>query len=286
VAVLLGVLVALSYGAGDFLGGLGTRAQSVFTVVAASQASALALLVVVVPLEGVAVRWGDVGLGALSGVIGVVGVLLLYQGLATGAMGVVAPVTAVGAAVVPLGVGLATGERPAVLALVGAVVALAAVALVASGGAPGGTGPVEGDGRRAGAGSPLLLAVGAGVAFGLVFVLLGATDDEAGFWPLLGARTLSVSLLAAWLVRTRVPFLPRPGTRLVVVGAGLLDVTANALYLLAVREGLLSLVAVLSSLYPVATVVLARFVLGERLQPTQLAGLGLGLAGVTMIAAA
>lgn len=284
-AVFLGVLVALSYGAGDFLGGLGTRAQSVFTVVGASQASALALLVVVVPVEGAAVRWGDVGLGALSGVIGVVGVLLLYQGLATGAMGVVAPVTAVGAAVVPLGVGLATGERPAVLALVGAVVALAAVALVASGGAPGGTGPVEGGGR-AGAGSPLLLAVGAGVAFGLVFVLLGATDDEAGFWPLLGARTLSVSLLAAWLVRTRVPFLPRPGTRAVVVGAGLLDVTANALYLLAVREGLLSLVAVLSSLYPVATVVLARFVLGERLQPTQLAGLGLGLAGVTMIAAA
>jgi drug/metabolite transporter (DMT)-like permease len=285
VAVFLGVLVALSYGAGDFLGGLGTRAQSVFTVVGASQASALALLVVVVPVEGAAVRWGDVGLGALSGVIGVVGVLLLYQGLATGAMGVVAPVTAVGAAVVPLGVGLATGERPAVLALVGAVVALAAVALVASGGAPGGTGPVEGGGRT-GAGSPLVLAVGAGVAFGLVFVLLGSTDDEAGFWPLLGARTLSVSLLAVWLVRTRVPFVPRPGTRRVVVGAGLLDVTANALYLLAVREGLLSLVAVLSSLYPVATVVLARFVLGERLQPTQLAGLGLGLAGVTMIAAA
>jgi drug/metabolite transporter (DMT)-like permease len=285
VAVFLGVLVALSYGAGDFLGGLATRAQSVFTVVAASQAAALALLVVVVPLEGAAIRWGDVGLGALSGVIGVVGVLLLYQGLASGRMGVVAPVTAVGAAVVPLGVGLATGERPAVLALVGAVVALAAVALVARGGEPAGGTP-EAGGGRAGAGSPLLLAVGAGVAFGLVFVLLGATDDEAGFWPLLGARTLSVGLLAVWLLRTRVPFVPRPGTRLVVVGAGLLDVTANALYLLAVREGLLSLVAVLSSLYPVATVVLARVVLGERLQPTQLAGLGLGLAGVTMIAAA
>jgi len=284
VAVLLGVLVALSYGAGDFLGGLATRAQSVTTVVAASQASALVLLVVVVPLEGAALGWDDVGLGALSGVVGVVGVLLLYQGLATGAMGVVAPVTAVGAAVVPLGVGLATGERPAVLALIGAAVALAAVALVARGGEPAGAG-AEGEGP-AQAGSPLLLAVGAGVAFGLVFVLLGATDDEAGFWPLLGARTLSVSLLAVWLLRARVPFLPRPGSRLVVVGAGLLDVTANALYLLAVREGLLSLVAVLSSLYPAATVVLARVVLGERLRPAQLAGLGLGLAGVTMIAAA
>jgi drug/metabolite transporter (DMT)-like permease len=281
VAVLLGVLVALSYGAGDFLGGLATRAQPVTTVVAASQASALVLLAVVVPLEGSPPGWDDVGLGALSGAVGVVGILLLYQGLATGAMGVVAPVTAVGAAVVPLVVGLASGERPEPLALAGVAVALAAVALVARGGEAGGVVDRNPRGR-----SPLPLAVGAGIAFGLVFVLLGATDDEAGFWPLLAGRTVSVTMLAAWLVRTRTRFRPRPGTGLVVVGAGLLDVTANALYLLAVREGLLSLVAVLSSLYPAATVVLARVVLGERLRPAQVAGLGLGLAGVAMIAAA
>jgi len=279
VAVFLGVLVALSYGTGDFLGGLGTRAQAVTTVVAASQASALVLLVVGVPLEGSPLGWDDVGLGGLAGGIGVVGILLLYQGLATGAMGVVAPVTAVGAAVVPLVVGLATGERPAALALVGALIALGAVALVAGGAEEGPTGP---EGGR----SPVLLALGAGAAFGLVFVILSATDEASGFWPLVGARVVSVSLVCLWLVRSRTPFLPRPGTRLVVVGAGLLDVTANGLYLLAVREGLLSLVAVLSSLYPAATVVLARVVLGERLKPTQLAGLGLGLAGVTLIAAA
>jgi drug/metabolite transporter (DMT)-like permease len=192
---------------------------------------------------------------------------------------VVAPVTAVGAAVVPLVVGLATGERPAVLALVGAVVALGAVALVAGGHEEEATGPAPSR-------SPLLLALGAGAAFGFVFVILGATDEASGFWPLLGGRLVSVSLVCAWLVRSRTPLVPRPGTRLVVVGAGLLDVTANGLYLLAVREGLLSLVAVLSSLYPAATVVLARVVLHERLKPAQLAGLGLGLAGVTLIAAA
>ena len=279
-AVLLGVLVALSYGAGDFLGGLGTRAQAVTTVVAASQASALVVLSVGVPLEGSPFGWDDVGLGALAGGIGVVGILLLYQGLATGAMGVVAPVTAVGAAVVPLVVGLATGERPGVLALIGALVALGAVALVAGGEAD------SPEHAKAGRGSPVVLAVGAGIAFGLVFVLLSATDEESGFWPLLGGRTVSVTLVCLWLLRSRTPFLPRPGTRLVVLGAGLLDVTANGLYLLAVREGLLSLVAVLSSLYPAATVVLARVVLGERLRPAQLAGLGLGLAGVTLIAAA
>jgi uncharacterized membrane protein len=275
VAVLLGVLVALSYGAGDFLGGLATRSQAVATVVAASQAAALVLLVVVVPSEGSAFAWGDVGLGAAAGTVGVVGILLLYEGLATGAMGVVAPVTAVGAAVVPLVVGLATGERPDPLALVGAAIALGAVALVAGGG------PVSGASAR-----PLLLAVGAGAAFGLVFVLLGATDESSGFWPLLGGRVASVGLLVTWLARSGTPFTPLRGTRRVVVGAGLLDVTANALYLLAVREGLLSLVAVLSSLYPAATVVLARVVLHERLKPAQLAGLGLGLAGVTLIAAA
>ena len=280
-AVLLGVLVALSYGAGDFLGGLATRAQAVTSVVAASQASALVLLVVGVPLEGSPVGWDDLGLGALAGGVGVVGILLLYQGLATGAMGVVAPVTAVGAAVVPLAVGLATGERPAALALLGALVALGAVALVA-----GGHEEVPGAGEERRDRSPLLLAVGAGTAFGLVFVLLGATDEASGFWPLLAGRTVSVTVVSLWLVRGRASFLPRPGTRLVVVGAGLLDVTANGLYLLAVREGLLSVVAVLSSLYPAATVVLARVVLGERLRPAQLAGLGLGLAGVTMIAAA
>jgi drug/metabolite transporter (DMT)-like permease len=190
----------------------------------------------------------------------------------------VAPITAVGAAVVPVVVGLAGGERPAALALLGAVLALGAVALVAGGGAP-----EQAPARRGG--SPLWLALGAGVAFGLVFVLLAATDDASGFWPLLGGRTVSVAIVGLWLVRTHTSFVPRPGTRLVVVGAGLFDVTANGLYLLAVREGLLSVVAVLSSLYPAATVVLARVVLGERLRPAQLAGLGLGLAGITMIAA-
>jgi drug/metabolite transporter (DMT)-like permease len=280
VAVFLGVLVALSYGAGDFLGGLGTRAQAVTTVVLASQASALVVLLIGVPLEGAPFGWDDVGLGALAGGVGVVGVLLLYQGLATGAMGVVAPITAVGAAVVPLAVGLATGERPGALALLGAVVALGAVALVAGGGEA--ESPAPGSGA-----SPVLLAAGAGVAFGLVFVVLAGTDDASGFWPLLGGRTVSVALVGLWLLRSRgTPVLPRPGTRLVVVGAGLLDVTANGLYLLAVREGLLSVVAVLSALYPAGTVVLARVVLGERLRVRQLVGLGLGLAGVTMIAAA
>jgi drug/metabolite transporter (DMT)-like permease len=280
VAVVLGLVVALTYGAGDFLGGLASRAQSVATVVVASQACGLGLVVVALVVDGSDPAAGDVALGVLAGSAGLVGLLLLYRGLAVGTMGVVAPVTAVGAAVVPLAVGLATGERPSPLALVGAAVALAAVVLVASG-------SEEGGGRRAApAGrSELLLALGAGAGFGLVFVILDATSEDSGFWPLLGARVASVSLVAAWLASAGRPLRPRPGTGWAVVGAGVLDMTANACYLLAVREGLLSLVAVLSSLYPAATVVLARWFLGERLRPAQVAGLGLGLAGVALIAA-
>ncbi|CAN5622271.1 EamA family transporter [soil metagenome] len=277
-AVVLGLLVALCYGAGDFLGGVATRAQPVATVVLVSQGTGRGLVTVILVLDGTGPpAGGDLALGVLSGLIGVVGVALLYQGLAAGSMGVVAPVTAVGAALVPLVAGLVIGERPSVLALIGAAGALIAIVLVA-----------RTPGRHEGSAAKheLVLALGAGTAFGFVFVVLGATDEASGFWPLLGARAASVTLLLVWVVRSGLPLVPRRDTRATVMGAGVLDVGANALYLLAVRDGLLSLVSVLSSLYPLTTVLLARVVLGERLHRSQVIGLGLGLGGVALIATA
>ena len=276
-AVVLGLLVALSYGVGDFLGGLSSKRNRAVAVVAVSQVCSLSVLVVGFALVRPDVAAGrDLALGAVTGAVGLVGLVLLYRGLAAGAMGVVAPVTAVGAAVLPVAWGLLSGERPSPPALAGVVTALVAVALVASG-------DVAEDaaaGRR-----EIALALGAGTAFGIVFILLAETSEDSGFWPLLSARAVQVALLGLVLVTTRVPLRVEPGTRRLTAGAGLLDVTANALFLLAAREGLLSLVSVLSSLYPAGTVVLARVVLGERLKPPQLAGIGLALAGVTLIAA-
>lgn len=276
-AVILGTLVAVTYGVGDFLGGLASKRNPPAVVVALSQACGLVLMAVLVAVDGSPLVWRDALIGAAAGSIGLVGVILLYRGLANGTMSVVAPVTAVSAAVVPLVWGLVTGDRPSIVALVGVAAALVAVALVSTADA------IE---DRTATRSDILLALLAGAAFGMVFVLLAETDESSGMWPVLGARVASVSLVTIGVLAIlRQPLRPAPGTGPTIVGAGVLDAGANALYLLASREGLLSLVSVLSSLYPAATIVLARVVLHERMNRTQLLGVALALAGVVLIAA-
>ena len=276
-AAILGLLVAVTYGVGDFFGGLASKKNRAEVVVALSQSFGLVLMVLLVVIDGSPLSWRDVGYGAVAGSIGLVGVVLLYRGLAQGTMSVIAPITAVSAGVVPLVWGLATGDRPGVIALIGVVAALAAVALVSAADA------VE---DRSASRTDVTLALAAGTAFGLVFVLLGHTDESSGMWPVLGARTASGALVMGALVLVRrVSLRPADGTLPTIAVAGALDASANALYLLASREGLLSLVSVLSSLYPAATIVLARFVLHERMNRTQLLGVALALTGVALIAA-
>lgn len=273
-AVLLGLLVALTYGAADFLGGVSSKRSPATVVVAASQVSGLLVIAVIVAFVGEHDPIGaDIVRGCATGAIGMVGILLLYRGLAIGSMSVVAPITAVGGATAPLVWGLITGERPGGWALVGVVLAITAVYLVAGG-----------DEARGARRDEVVMAIGAGIAFGVVFILLDNVSEDAGMWPLLSARLTSVALLIVFLVARRIDPRPEPTTRLTTVGAGILDVTANALYVLAAREGLLSLVAVLSSLYPAATVVLAAAVLHERIGHRQRAGMALALAGVALIA--
>jgi drug/metabolite transporter (DMT)-like permease len=279
VAIVLGLAVAVVYGSADFLGGLATRRNPTFTVVALSQGWGLVVLAGASTVLGDAdFASRDLVLGAAAGAVGLVGVALLYQALADGSMGVVAPITAVGAAVLPLAWGLSSGERPPATSLVGVVVALVAVALVAGGGS-GDVGPAPRGSRR-----HLALAGGAGTAFGVLFILLAATGDDAGLSPLVAARVASLTLLAAAAAVIRPRLRLAPGTGAAVAGAGMLDMAANVLFLLAARRGLLSLVAVLASLYPAATSLLARAVLGERLQRVQVGGLGLALVGLVLIA--
>lgn len=282
-AVLLGLAVAAVYGAADFLGGLATKRSPVAAVVVLSQLCGLPLLGALVLVAGGEPTGRAFALGGAAGVFGGIGLTCLYAGLASGRMSVVAPVTAVFAAIAPVAWGLARGERPAPLAFAGAALALVAVALISrtpdEASAP--TTP-----RRA---PVLLLALVAGAGFGGVFILLAETGDGVGFWPLVAGRTTSIALLGAGALLAGQSLRParetgaRPAAT--IAGAGVLDMTANALYLLAARRGLLSLVAVLSSLYPASTVVLARAVLHERLSPTQLVGLVLAAGGVAMIAA-
>jgi drug/metabolite transporter (DMT)-like permease len=217
----------------------------------------------------------DLGYGALGGLAGLAGVAMLYRGLASGSMSLVAPVTGVVAVVVPVAIGVGSGERPELLQYLGMLLAVTAVALLSIGGST--TVRI----RR----GTLLLAVGAGVGFGLFYVALAHTSTDANMWPLVAARAASVVALAAACAGARhVPGFGRTNP-LVIIGAGVFDVTANALYLLSVHGGLLAIVAVLVSLYPVSTVVWSMIVLGERLRPQQVAGVGVALAAVVLITA-
>ncbi len=275
-SVPLALSSAVAYGAGDFAGGLAARRAPVLTVTAVAQAAGLVALLPAALLVPGHVSPGVVAVGALAGVSGMAGLLLYMRGLAAGPMGLVAPLSSVVGAGLPLAAGVLGGERPGVVAWLALAVALVAIALASAGS--------RGD---AAAGAGLLYGLGAGVGFGLFFVAIAATPDDAGLWPLVVGRVVSVTLLVAILLaRSGRGTGGRPsGAVGLMVLCGLLDTAANVLFLLATRTGALSVSGVLVSLYPVVVIVLARFVLRERLTGLQLTGVGLALTAGALLAA-
>jgi drug/metabolite transporter (DMT)-like permease len=274
--VLLALGCAVVYGASDFLGGLASRRTSVFGVVAFSQLAGLVALLALLPWLGGRVGPADLGWGAAAGVAGAIGLVVFFRTLARGVMSVIAPVTAVTAAAVPVLVGLAGGDRINLWAALGILLALAAVVLVS---AEGGLAALRT--ARPASVPPALLA---GSMFGLFFVLLDRTSDDSGLTPLVTARLASVALaVGVALVERQSLRASRPALPL-VVASGIGDMSANALFLLATQQpGQLAITGVLASLYPVSTVVLAQVVLRERLAAAQMAGLGTAVAAVVLI---
>jgi drug/metabolite transporter (DMT)-like permease len=275
-ALVLALGAALAYGAADFVGGNVSKIAGAVRVVFLSQLVGTGLTILFVPfLSAWPPESGALSWGAAAGVAGASGVLLLYRGLAIGRMSVVAPITGVEAAGIPVIFALAIGERPSSIALAGVVLGLIAVALVST------TADASDDAssRRAG----VVEALGGGLAFGIFFICLDRAPDGAGMWPLLGARASSLVLISLVVLVARVKPVAPEGTFRKIALAGLLDVVANVLYLLATQQGLLSLTAVITSMYPGGTVLLARFVLKERLVRLQLVGLGIAAAAVILI---
>lgn len=274
-APLLALGGALCWGAGDFLGGLAARRAAVLTVLAVSQAIGLGgvLLWVLLagdPFPGVP----ELLPAALAGAAGAIGLGALYRGLAVGAMGIVAPISAA-SPLVPLAVDAAHGIVPAALQWLGVVLVLAGI--VALSREPAHVG------RRLAAGAGL--ATVAALGFGLFFVGIDAGADESAPWAVVAARSVSVTLaVAAAVFVTRVSL--RPPRRLLplLVGVGAFDTTANVLVATATTRGAAGVVAVLSALYPVVTVVLARAVLGERLSLSRRVGGVAALAGAALVA--
>jgi len=273
----LAVVAALLYGGADFFGGIASRRTPAIAVVVLSQAAGLALLALALPLGGGHLTATTLEFGLAGGVAAGVGIGCLYAALARGRMGIVSPITAVVGASVPVAIGLAFGGRPATLALAGVGCTFAAVALVS-------IGP---DARGATAREPgLMLALVSGLAIGALYVLLSRGGAGAGLWLLAVTRVTSIVLLAVVALLARIPLRTSRSQVSTIVSAGLLDIAANILYVLATRVTLLAFAAVVTSLYPASTVFLARIRLHERLTRTQWIGVAFAATGVVLIALA
>lgn len=274
----LATLSAALFGTADYLGGLASRRESALVVTVRSQIVGFAVLLVGALLLPAVVGMRDVGLGVFAGISGGIGVVSLYAGLATGRMGVVAPITAALSGTLPALYDIVRGTHVSPLGVAGMVLALIAVVVVSTTGHHVDDG---GSGRRA-----LLFALVAGVGFSGSLISYSSTAHASGFWPLVAGRTTTIVMLGAVaLVRVRNLKLDPTALR-PTMWAGAFDGFANIAVISALRIGPLAIASVLAALYPVATVLLARYYLEEHLHVWQQVGVGLALVAVVLSALA
>lgn len=273
IAITYGLSSAISWGAGDFSGGWASRRNSVLTVILFSQVIGALMLVALAFLfsESVpatpALVWGGV-----AGICGVLGLTAFYKGLASGRMGVVAPLSAVLTAMLPVCFALFTEGLPRLTQISGFAVALLAVWFLSAPESSSRINKVE-----------FGLSMVAGLGFGLFFVCIGHVSSQGIFWPLVAARTASISMMAMVLFMKKTRFVP-PGNQIPCITlTGILDAAGNSFFALAAHTGRLDVSAILASLYPATTVLLAWFLLKERLQRQQWAGVGAVVVALVLI---
>jgi len=275
VVVLLALGSALAYGLSDFTGGLLAKRMSPWAVAVVGQSAATVLtLLLALTVSGQPIT-DDWVWAAVAGLGSGTGAAFLYRGLGAGRMAVVAPISAVGAALLPVAFGVALGERPAALTWLGVLCAGPAIWLVSR---------TDGD-QAVPTSSGVVDGVLAGLGFGLLFAALGQVPEEAGLGPLTLTQAVSVLATIALAMVLRAEWVPRGRVSIGGVVPGVLGTIATLLFLLATQTGLLTVAAVVTSLYPALTVLLAALVLHERIGRTQGVGLGLALACVALVAA-
>lgn len=287
--IILSLISAASYGIADFLGGTASRRLHALVATLIAMVSGSVFILVVCLVVGGTVSGADVAWSMAGGATGSLALATFYSALANGPMGVVAPLSAVTSAIVPILIGLALGERPSPVVMLGIGLALPAVAMVAR------ERRLPGEPRRVATGT-VLRALGAGVGFGSYLVLLSRTSEASALWPVLIGRGTAIVVLTSLALGFGVLRRPRPATgglggsegnrRSVGLAAtgGVFDAGGNVFYLLAVRADLLAMVAVVQALYPAATVMLAGAVDGERPQRVQWIGMVLALGAVMLVA--
>jgi drug/metabolite transporter (DMT)-like permease len=277
VAVALALGAGIAWGCSDFLAGLKARRLAVLWVLLVSQATGLVLVLVAALASGDPLPGGDAAvLAAGAGVAELIGFAALYRALALGTMSVVAPVSAT-AALLPVVVGVAAGEPPTTPQALGMALALAGAALASS--EPGAVG-----GRRAVTGVGLALV--AALGFGIFFVGMDLAADDGALWAVALNRTAAVGVLACVVLALRSPNPLDRGALAPLAAVGALDIAANTMFAIALTVGMAAVVSVLGSLYPLATVVLARAVLHEHVTGSQRAGVAAALAGIGLVSVA
>jgi drug/metabolite transporter (DMT)-like permease len=279
VTVLLSLLAAASYGFGDFNGGIFSKRGGPWAVSLVAQLSGTLLVLVVALVDGGDPTRSDLAWALVAGLGNGFGTAFLYRGLASGRMGVVAPVSGVGAVVVPVAVAVATGEQPGLAVWVGVVLALPAIWLVS-------LEPVSALDDPAAGGSGLLDGILAGLGFGALFAALAQIPEEAGFLPLALNQLVAAAAIVAVAASLRQDWLPRNRWALGGAISGALGALATGLFQVATQQGYLSVAAVITSLYPAFTVLLASLVLREPVHRAQALGLALCAAAVSLVALA
>ncbi|MGA8987977.1 EamA family transporter [Aeromicrobium sp.] len=273
-AIALSLLSALAYGISDFLGGIFARRSSPWQIAVVGQTSSgLFSLLAAVSVAG-SPSSTDLAYGAVAGIGGGFGAAFLYRGLSTARMGVVAPLSAIGTALIPVAVGLITGDRPSTLALIGVVCAFPAITLISR--------VVDNNPAHRGG---VIDGILAGIGFGLLFTFLGQVGSDAGLYPLALSQATSILSVVVTATVLRQAWLPRNRQAWRAVVMGPLGATAQGAFLYATHHGLLSIVAVISSLYPASTVLLAAVLLREKIHRWQGVGLAFAALAVTLVAA-
>jgi uncharacterized membrane protein len=315
-AVLLALASAAGFGGSDYAAGLAARRASVIRITILAEAVSVVFLILVLPLAGLrAPSLASLGWGAAGGLSGGLGALALYAGFRHAAFSVVGPLSAIGAAGFSVLAGLLLGERPGMLAMIG--IALALPAIVGVSASPGSAGPGSASPGSAspGSGSPGKFSAGpagpdaegsgqagparsghhaagvtwglaAGAGFAVLFIALNRAGAGSGLWPVAAAQVAALIAVAVLGAATGQALLPPKRARWLATLTGLAGAAGTILYFYATHAGLLAVTAVLTSLYPAVTIVLARVFLGERLTAIRLAGLCLAAASVGLIAIA
>ncbi|MRK02638.1 EamA family transporter [Aeromicrobium sp. S22] len=273
-AIVLSLVSALAYGVSDFLGGIFSKRASAWQIAVVGQSSSTVFSLAVALVVGGSPTGRDLLFGSLAGLGGGFGAAFLYRGLSSARMGVVAPISAIGAALIPVAVGLLTGDRPSGMALVGVVCAFPAIALISR--------VVDDDPAHRGG---VLDGVLAGVGFGMLFVFLGQIGDDAGLLPLAASQGTSIVAVIVTATVLRQAWFPRDRAAWAAVSMGPLGATAQGAFIYATHHGLLSIVSVISSLYPASTVLIAAVLLRERIHRWQGMGLVFAALAVALVAA-